>query len=274
MMKRSIGSGLHAISHMYHHQRHHHHPQEVYTNTQGNNNSSFSYNPIMNPPLSSSVSGPPSPTGVWSSTHQQCSDSPPPDHGPRRGFHRPRGSIPEVGEQAAGGPAGAATTGEGVWGDTSLRLLQATRLHVDAEAVLFRAPRAPLSEEAPWSLHADFRYIISICLKLYGMLAPLTCANQRKIPPGILLTVPLLLVAVDLASPGATTKSLQLLMLMLPPSHRIVAQHLLQLLSLVASSAARNKMDAHNLALVFAPTLFLSGTFKAQVYIYIYSAPL
>lgn len=33
MMKRSIGSGLHAISHMYHHQRHQ--TQEIHTNTQG-----------------------------------------------------------------------------------------------------------------------------------------------------------------------------------------------------------------------------------------------
>ena len=60
-------------------------------------------------------------------------------------------------------------------------------------------------------------------------------------------------------------KSLQLLMLMLPPSHRIVAQHLLQLLSLVASAATRSKMDARNLALVFAPTLFLSADLKTQV---------
>lgn len=54
-------------------------------------------------------------------------------------------------------------------------------------------------------------------------------------------------------------------MLLLPPTHRIVAQHLLQLLSLIASSATLSKMDAHNLALVFAPTLFLSGNFKKQV---------
>ena len=59
-------------------------------------------------------------------------------------------------------------------------------------------------------------------------------------------------------------------MLMLPPSHRIVAQHLLQLLSLVASSATRSKMDARNLALVFAPTLFLSGALKAQVLLWLY----
>ena len=68
-----------------------------------------------------------------------------------------------------------------------------------------------------------------------------------------------------LSTPAAMTKSLQLLMLLLPPSHRIVAQHLLQLLSFVAS-CAQSKMDAHNLALVFAPTLFLSGPLKAQVF--------
>ena len=86
----------------------------------------------------------------------------------------------------------------------------------------------------------------------------MTLNSKFKLPPCNI-------VAADLASQAATTKSLQLLMLMLPPSHRIVAQHLLQLLSFVASSADRSKMDAHNLALVFAPTLFLSGALKTQV---------
>lgn len=67
-----------------------------------------------------------------------------------------------------------------------------------------------------------------------------------------------------LSTTAATTKSLQLLMLLLPPLHRVVAQHLLQLLSYIAS-CTQSKMDAHNLALVFAPTLFLSSL-KAQVY--------
>ena len=62
-----------------------------------------------------------------------------------------------------------------------------------------------------------------------------------------------------LTDAAAITKSLQLLMLLLPPSHRIVAQHLLQFLSLVVSSRLQSKMDEHNLALVFAPTLFLSS---------------
>lgn len=66
-----------------------------------------------------------------------------------------------------------------------------------------------------------------------------------------------------LSTTAATTKSLQLLMLLLPPLHRLVAQHLLQLLSYIAS-CTQSKMDAHNLALVFAPTLFLSSL-KAQV---------
>lgn len=62
-----------------------------------------------------------------------------------------------------------------------------------------------------------------------------------------------------LTDPAAITKCLQLLMLLLPPAHRIVMQHLLQLLSLVAS-CTQSKMNEHNLALVFAPTLFLSSS--------------
>ena len=60
----------------------------------------------------------------------------------------------------------------------------------------------------------------------------------------------------DLSAPG---RSLQLLMLMLPPSHRVSLQHLLELLAQVARHHHETKMDAHNLALVFAPTLFLGS---------------
>lgn len=52
-------------------------------------------------------------------------------------------------------------------------------------------------------------------------------------------------------------RSLQLLMLLLPPVHRVVLQHLLDLLSQVTK--ADNKMDAHNLSLILAPTLFLAA---------------
>lgn len=47
-------------------------------------------------------------------------------------------------------------------------------------------------------------------------------------------------------------------MLLLPPSHRLVLQHLLEFLTLVAA-CQENKMDVHNLAIIFAPTLFLSS---------------
>ena len=52
-------------------------------------------------------------------------------------------------------------------------------------------------------------------------------------------------------------------MLLLPPSHRVVLQHLLELLTFVAAHQ-ENKMDTYNLALIFAPTLFLSSKTVSQ----------
>ena len=52
------------------------------------------------------------------------------------------------------------------------------------------------------------------------------------------------------------TRCMQLLTLLLPPAPPLVLQHLLELLS-VTAAAPRSKMDAANLSLVFAPTLFL-----------------
>ena len=46
-------------------------------------------------------------------------------------------------------------------------------------------------------------------------------------------------------------------MLLLPPVHRVILQHLLDLLFQVTRSPD-NKMDSHNLSLIFAPTLFLA----------------
>lgn len=56
---------------------------------------------------------------------------------------------------------------------------------------------------------------------------------------------------------------LQLLTLLLPPVHRVVLQHLLELLSEVARFP-ENLMDAQNLALVFAPTLFLASRYVSE----------
>lgn len=55
------------------------------------------------------------------------------------------------------------------------------------------------------------------------------------------------------------TLCLQLLVLLLPPTHHVALSHLLGLLSTVAQ-CQENRMDAHNLALIFAPTLFCSKT--------------
>ena len=52
-------------------------------------------------------------------------------------------------------------------------------------------------------------------------------------------------------------------MLLLPPSHRVVLQHLLELLTLIAAHQ-ENKMDTYSLALIFAPTLFLSSNTVSQ----------
>ena len=52
---------------------------------------------------------------------------------------------------------------------------------------------------------------------------------------------------------------LQLLMLLLPPTHHIVLTHLLHLLSIVSHSET-SLMTPHNLAVVFGPTLFLHKT--------------
>lgn len=65
--------------------------------------------------------------------------------------------------------------------------------------------------------------------------------------------------AADLSAALRMTQCLQLLTLMLPPHNRVVLQHLLELLSSVASYEESSRMDAHNLALVFAPTLFWSS---------------
>ena len=74
-------------------------------------------------------------------------------------------------------------------------------------------------------------------------------------------------------SPPSKTRCIQLLMLLLPPSHRIVLQHLLDLFSQVICSS-QSRMDALNLALVFAPTLFLAtksvqkSCFKLYIFLY------
>ncbi|KAL5471588.1 hypothetical protein EMCRGX_G029716 [Ephydatia muelleri] len=68
--------------------------------------------------------------------------------------------------------------------------------------------------------------------------------------------------AADLSVALRMTQCLQLLTLMLPPQHRMVLQHLLELLSSVASYE-ESRMDAYNLALVFAPTLFWSSKAEA-----------
>jgi hypothetical protein len=60
-----------------------------------------------------------------------------------------------------------------------------------------------------------------------------------------------------MASDVKRTLCLQLLMLLLPPTHHIILTHLLHLLSLISQSHD-SKMDAHNLALVFGPTLFFN----------------
>ncbi|CAI7993300.1 Rho GTPase-activating protein 19 [Geodia barretti] len=207
MMKRSIGSGLHAISHMYHHQRHHHHPQEVYTNTQVS--PGHHHRLVFGAPLTSSAQI----VLLQIMAHVEGFTG-------LEGVFRKSGSKPRVDQ-----------------------LVQQLR-------------EKEFGEILPSGYYKPHDY--TSMLKQFFSELPEPLFLKRHLGAYMQTS--------DLASPGATTKSLQLLMLMLPPSHRIVAQHLLQLLSLVASSAARNKMDAHNLALVFAPTLFLSGTFKAQDY--------
>ncbi len=62
-----------------------------------------------------------------------------------------------------------------------------------------------------------------------------------------------------LPSPANALRCLQLLMLLLPPVHRVVLQHLLDLLCQVTKAAPDNRMDAHNLSLIFAPTLFMAS---------------
>lgn len=59
---------------------------------------------------------------------------------------------------------------------------------------------------------------------------------------------------------------LQLLMLLLPPTHHIVLTHLLHLLSIVSQSES-SLMTPHNLAVVFGPTLFLHKTQVCMLYI-------
>ena len=44
-------------------------------------------------------------------------------------------------------------------------------------------------------------------------------------------------------------------MLLLPPSHHTVLSHLLHLLSII-SHTEESRMNAHNLAVIFGPTLF------------------
>ena len=64
--------------------------------------------------------------------------------------------------------------------------------------------------------------------------------------------------SIVLASESSKVCCLQLLMLLLPPINRGVLQHLLDLLSQVARQP-ENLMDAQNIGLVFAPTLFLAS---------------
>ena len=51
------------------------------------------------------------------------------------------------------------------------------------------------------------------------------------------------------------TLCLQLLILLLPPTHHMILSNLLQFLSII-SHTEESKMNAHNLSVVFAPTLF------------------
>ena len=57
------------------------------------------------------------------------------------------------------------------------------------------------------------------------------------------------------------TLCLQLLVLLLPPASHMALSHLLVLLSSVAK-CQENKMDPHNLALIFTPSLFFSKTVR------------
>lgn len=59
----------------------------------------------------------------------------------------------------------------------------------------------------------------------------------------------------ELRSDDKRTLCLQLLVLLLPPLHHTALAGLLSLLCIVAQ-CQESKMDAHNLAVVFAPTLF------------------
>lgn len=63
-----------------------------------------------------------------------------------------------------------------------------------------------------------------------------------------------------LESESAKLKSLQLLILLLHPTSRLVFQNLLELLWFVSQHEEENKMSAHSLALVFAPNLIWTPT--------------
>ena len=53
-------------------------------------------------------------------------------------------------------------------------------------------------------------------------------------------------------------KALSLLVMMLPQTHQIVLRKLLKFLADIAANEEINKMGVSNLAVVFAPTLFIA----------------
>ena len=69
------------------------------------------------------------------------------------------------------------------------------------------------------------------------------------------VTIRVYCIPTDLSKDSSRTLCLQLLVLLLPPAHHNVLYQLLQFLSVIAHTID-NKMDAHNLSVVFAPTLF------------------
>lgn len=246
MMKRSIGSGLHAISHMYHSQRHHN--PEVHNAIQGglfltfyrvgaNSNACLllyiaatnSHFLIFGTPISTSSQI----VLLQIITHMESFAN-------HEGIFRKSGSKHRI-EQLVRD-----------LGEKDFEQIVLSEMYKPHDyASMLKQYLSEMQEPLFLNRHLD------AYMQTAGRVGVRLSVYYHSIS-----TYPIY--HAGLSTTAATTKSLQLLMLLLPPLHRVVAQHLLQLLSYIAS-CTQSKMDAHNLALVFAPTLFLSSL-KAQVY--------
>lgn len=63
---------------------------------------------------------------------------------------------------------------------------------------------------------------------------------------------------------GKRSHALRLLLFLLPPQHLILIEYLLDLLFVVQNASLDNQMTAHNLGVVFAPTLLRTKPNKPQ----------